>query len=258
MKQRKPFVALFASLVIPGLGQLYNGDLNKFFVMYAISLSIDIWLLFTSILFTTFGLIIGIITHLSYRIFVAFEAFTKTQSIKSNPLKSFNRWYIYIGIIVMSFFVVTILIATSKQNIETFAVRSGSMKPTLFIDDCMVANKKYFNKNAPKAGDIIVYHVPKDHSAKLLLHRVIATEGHEIEIRDTKVFIDNKEIKENYIAEPPNYTYRLTKIPKGHIFILGDNRNNSYDSHVFGPVKLTDVKGKIMHVYWPLNHIKQF
>ena len=106
----------------------------------------------------------------------------------------------------------------------------------------------------PQRGDIIVFDPPQ-RSDKPYVKRVIGLPGDRIEVHDNKVWVNGTAIDEGYIAAPPHYTYPLTGgdfiVPAGAIFVLGDNRNNSSDSHIFGQVPLDNVIGKAIVSYWP-------
>lgn len=92
---------------------------------------------------------------------------------------------------------------------------------------------------------------------KDFIKRVIGLPGETVEIRDGMVFIDGEELTgEEYIQEPPYYRDGPHKIPEGHVFVMGDNRNNSEDSHVWGPLPISYIRGKALFVYWPPRRIR--
>ena len=108
----------------------------------------------------------------------------------------------------------------------------------------------------PERGDIIVLNPPV-RSDKPYIKRVIALPGETIAVRDGEVYVNGEPLEEGYIAEPPRYTYPFNAgeytVPEGNVFVMGDNRNNSSDSHVFGPVPLDRVIGKAFFSYWPFD-----
>lgn len=111
----------------------------------------------------------------------------------------------------------------------------------------------------PQRGDIIVLNPPV-RSDKPYIKRVIALPGETVAIHEGKVYVNGQPLNEPYIADPPRYSYPLVgngefTVPNGMIFVLGDNRNNSSDSHVFGPVPLDSVIGKAFFAYWPPSSI---
>src|SRR5690606_34422249 len=88
-----------------------------------------------------------------------------------------------------------------------------------------------------------------------LIKRVIAVPGQTIEVRGGEVLVNGQPLDESYIAEPPRYEYPITEVEPGSLFVLGDNRNRSADSHNFGTIPLDQVVGRADFRYWPLGEI---
>ena len=141
-------------------------------------------------------------------------------------------------------------------NAVTSRVRvyNVSMQPTLHEGNLLVVNKLAYKLGEPKRGDIIVFHyqgtVTEDY-----IKRVIGLPGDTIDIGGGVVRVNGQAITEPYIAELPGYTGRW-KVPEGELFVLGDNRNHSSDSHDWGFVKQEWVVGKAILVYWPLDRLR--
>lgn len=127
-----------------------------------------------------------------------------------------------------------------------YLIPSGSMEPTLVPGDKVVA----FRINKIKRKDIVIFFNPLN-KKEILVKRVIGLPGETIKIENGKVFINGKPLIEPYIKEPPSYFLRKTKIPPKNYFVLGDNRNNSEDSSVYGPVPRDLIIGKDIFIYWP-------
>ena len=83
----------------------------------------------------------------------------------------------------------------------------------------------------------------------MLTHRMA------VQVKKGKLFINGKPKCERYINEEPKYTLKQLRVPQGHIFVMGDNRNNSFDSHIWGPLPLKNVIGRAVFTYWPVNKI---
>lgn len=131
-------------------------------------------------------------------------------------------------------------------------VDGSSMEPTLHNGEFVIVNKLAYKFAEPKLGDIIVFHFPRDPDQEYI-KRVIGVPGDEVVIGDGKVTVNGQEIDEPYISAPPAYTASRWDVPEGHLFVLGDNRNNSSDSHSWGTVPLEYVIGKALFIYWPLE-----
>jgi signal peptidase I len=87
------------------------------------------------------------------------------------------------------------------------------------------------------------------------IKRAIGLPGETIAVHDGQVWIDGKALVEPYLHEPPNYTMDPVRLPAGHLFMLGDNRNNSQDSHVWGPLPIENVIGHSAVRFWPLTRL---
>ena len=160
-------------------------------------------------------------------------------------------WAISILIALVLAFVIRYFI------VELYMVDGPSMRPTLQSAERLVVNKFIYRFRAPERGEILVFRYPKDPSRDFI-KRVIAVPGDTIEIKDGRVFVNQQLMNEPYILSKTRGDYPLTTIPEGHIFVMGDNRNNSEDSRFadvgFVPYEL--VKGKAMMVFWPWDQKK--
>lgn len=124
-----------------------------------------------------------------------------------------------------------------------------SMEPTLKSGEFVIVNKLAYKLGDPKPGDVIVFHYPRDPEQEYI-KRIIGLPGDHVRISNGKVYVNNQLIEEPYIAAPPMYE-TAWDIPENTLFVLGDNRNNSSDSHNWGPVPMENVIGKAFFVYWP-------
>lgn len=133
---------------------------------------------------------------------------------------------------------------------ENYRVVGRSMEPTLENDQFLVVNKLSYRLHAPQRGDIIVFRDPRDEGRKLI-KRVIGLPGERVAVRDGQVFVNGSPLDEPYISSPPRYSQAAQLIPEGHYFVLGDNRNNSSDSHSWGTLPDQEIVGKAWVSYWP-------
>lgn len=142
--------------------------------------------------------------------------------------------------------------------VELYIVDGPSMQPTLESSERLVVNKFIYRFKQPEKGDVLVFKYPKDQSRDFI-KRVIATAGDSIEVKENHVYVNGKLINEPYILdEPMKGSYPLAVVPEGHIFVMGDHRNNSEDSRFrdVGFVPLELVKGKAVLVFWPVSQFK--
>jgi len=124
-----------------------------------------------------------------------------------------------------------------------------SMEPTLHTGEFVIVNKLAYKLGEPGRGDVIVFRYPFDPQQEYI-KRVIGLPGDQVKIEGGDVFINGNKLEETYIAAEPAYQNEVT-IPEDSFFVLGDNRNNSSDSHNWGPVPRDYVIGKAIVVYWP-------
>jgi len=154
--------------------------------------------------------------------------------------------------------------------VQAFKIPSSSMEPTLLVGDHLLVNKfiygiripytdtKLFQYKKPGRGDIIVFIFPKDRS-KDFIKRVIGTEGEKVTIVHNKIYINDKLIDDPWgrfiMPRTSIEDYGPVRVPEGSLFVMGDNRDNSQDSRFWGFVKLTEVKGKALVIYfsWDSN-----
>lgn len=156
--------------------------------------------------------------------------------------------------IVQTLMMAVILYFLIDAVVGRVRVENISMQPTLHQDQFILVNKLAYRLGNYQRGDIIVFHFPGD-PREDYIKRVIGLPGDSIEIRDQAVFVNGQMLEENYVAAQPNYTESF-QVPEDGLFVLGDNRNQSSDSHMWGTVPTANVVGKALIVYWPLEELK--
>ena len=133
-------------------------------------------------------------------------------------------------------------------------VEGTSMSPLLTDQERIFINKFVYRFEPIQRGDVVVFWYPLDRS-KSFIKRVIALSGDMVEIRNGRVLVNGKELDEPYV--PPQFadhsSHAPTRVPDGEFFVLGDHRNSSNDSRVFGPVPGQFIYGKAVFVYWPVG-----
>jgi signal peptidase I len=161
---------------------------------------------------------------------------------------------------------------------QNFRVEGSSMEPGLHDGQYLLVNKAvYFRINldtlgkyvpfvhggdqpirylfrSPHRGDVVVFRFPRDPSRDFI-KRVIGVPGDTVEVRGGRVVVNGKALTEDYITAPPNYDFDPQVVPANSYFVLGDNRNNSFDSHSWGLVPEENIIGQAMFSYWPLSDL---
>jgi signal peptidase I len=113
----------------------------------------------------------------------------------------------------------------------------------------VIVNKLAYRFGHPEHGDVIVFRYPRDPQQEYI-KRVIGLPGDRVRIVNGEMYINDQRVDEPYVASAPRYQSEWS-VPDGNVFVLGDNRNNSSDSHNWGPVPLENVIGRALFVYWP-------
>jgi signal peptidase I len=129
-------------------------------------------------------------------------------------------------------------------------IESISMQPTLHAGNFVIVNKLAYKLGSPHRGEVIIFHFPPDPDREPYIKRVIGLPGDEVRVADGEVYINGHPLIEPYINVAPMYEGSWT-VPGDSLFVLGDNRNSSSDSHQWGMVPLINVIGKAEVVYWP-------
>ena len=125
-----------------------------------------------------------------------------------------------------------------------------SMLPTLQDGEYVLVNRMAYRNDLPVRGDIIVFVSPQSPDLDLI-KRVIGLPGDTVKISNGKVQVNGQMLDEPYIAAAPIYNGEWN-VPEGNLFVLGDNRNDSSDSHAWGLLPLENVIGKAILIYWPI------
>jgi signal peptidase I len=153
---------------------------------------------------------------------------------------------------------IAILIAVSIRVLlfAPIVVDGVSMIPTLEDREKLIVNKAIFFISEPKRGDIIVFHATED---KNWIKRVIGEPGDTVEVRDDTLYINDEKVDEPYLDVSKTLASGIltndfyAEVPEDHIFVMGDNRQNSKDSRIIGPIPIDSVFGRAEFVFWPIT-----
>lgn len=142
---------------------------------------------------------------------------------------------------------------------EARYIPSGSMLPTLQINDRLIVDKLSYHFQTPQRGDIVVFSptdtLKQQNFKDAFIKRVIGLPGEKVAVKGGRVYINNKPLQEKYIEDAPDYQYGPVTVPTDSYLVLGDNRNNSYDSHYWGFVPRDRIIGRAVVRFWPLNRL---
>lgn len=154
---------------------------------------------------------------------------------------------------------VAVVFAASHFLVQNVQVRGYSMLPTLQDGEYILVDTLSYRLHAPNRGDIIILHPPVAPQEDYV-KRVIGLPGDRVEVRSGTVYINGKALNESYIRMPHTYSWGPGRVPRGDLFVLGDNRDASYDSHMWPTTYLSEkeVIGRAMLAYWPFSDLHIF
>ena len=142
---------------------------------------------------------------------------------------------------------------------EARYIPSGSMLPTLQINDRLIVDKLSYHFHSLERGDIVVFsptQTLKDQGFKdAFIKRIIGLPGEKVEVKGGRVYINDQPLREDYIEEKPSYQWGPVQVASDSYLVLGDNRNNSYDSHYWGFVPRDRIIGRAVVRFWPPNRV---
>ncbi len=179
---------------------------------------------------------------------------TEEISPETRPIKRRPGWLTFIIETIQTLVLAIILYVLIDSVMARVRVDNISMQPTLHPGEFLLVNKIEYKLGKVQRGDIIVFHYPLNPSEDYI-KRVIGVPGDNVTISNTRVLVNNQTLTEPYISAPPQYS-GTWQVPDGKVFVLGDNRNQSSDSHSWGFVPSENIVGKALVVYWPLEQFK--
>jgi signal peptidase I len=140
-----------------------------------------------------------------------------------------------------------------RATVLPCVVLGHSMEPTLHNDEWVLVDRVTYWIHGPQRGDIVVFKAP-DNPGEEYIKRVIGLPGDHVVVQGGRVWINGQPLTEHYIAAAPDYADDQI-VPQGYLYVLGDNRDNSDDSHVWGLLPQANIVGHVLAAYWPLNDL---
>ncbi len=261
-KQNKdPWLAVFLSGFLPGLGHAY---LQKW--LFAILFFVA--LIAIAVVANSSNPVVALLARLLQVLLVLLAFYHVYVSAPVHRERSRRTVLLFIaGFISGSVVLGAIFAIVIRQFVaEARYIPSKAMLPTLEVGDRLVIDKLTYRFGQPERGDIIVF-MPTDKAAAICtgsqtsqrqrqdayIKRIIGLPGDTVEVKQGQVYINGNPLKEKYISEAPDYQYGPIKVPQGSYWVLGDNRNNSCDSHYWGFVPRDNIIGKATQRFFPFD-----
>ena len=256
--RRRPVVAAVLSLVVPGVGQLYNGEVAKAAAFYLGAL-VNAALFLLGVTGRYFwGLVVTLALTLLLLLWTVIDAAVVARRRRIVPAHRFSRWLVLAPVAIALALLSSLLLRV--QVVKSFYLPSSSMEPTIKLNDRVIADLSYYRHRPLTVGTLAMFHSPDD-PAVLVVKRVVAVAGDRVEIRDKQLLVNGERVDEPWAVHRDSMTGRAGPrrerdnlapmvVPPGCFFALGDNRDESFDSRFFGPVPLANLEGKVLFVYW--------
>lgn len=281
IKRRKPLVAVLMSLVLPGFGQLYNGEVNKAIWLFIVFAFVSVPGLALAALYLpgrmmAAMLLLGLAATIAIWVYGMFDAWSQAKRKQDYVPERWQTGSMYaLVLIVGNVFALPALTTYVRAHFfESFRIPSVSMEPSVLRGDFVTADKRYnchLCRQGIERGDIAVFVFPNDRS-QWYIKRVIALPGDRVRIRGRSVEVngqalapsgattgaaevterspDGREWHVRWDRPPRDFGNVDLVVPPGEVFVLGDNRSNSSDSRNFGTVPMRDVVGRARHVWF--------
>jgi signal peptidase I len=261
IRPRRIGIALVLSLLFLGWGQIYNGQFWK---------AVAIWggLLFASVCAIVIGIpaiypgLVGLLlVPVVFYVLVAVDAVACARRSRAAPSQFVaNRWYAYLGLAVIAYGLsVSEALVSRRFFFQAYKISSGAMESTLLIGDDIMVDKR---ARTPRRGDVIVFVFPPD-PTKDFVKRVIAVGGDTVAVRNGIVYLNGQQMPDPHARfevasqdrslASPRDNFGPVSVPSGKLFVMGDNRDRSYDSRFWGFVDKTGVEGQVLYIYWSWN-----
>ncbi|MDJ0702653.1 MAG: signal peptidase I [Leptolyngbyaceae cyanobacterium MO_188.B28] len=242
---KDPWLAVFLSDILPGLGHLYQKQ----------------WV-WAGLFFSLFIVLLGLTgaIPLIQILVIALSLYCIYHSYQTSPTgrPKFERLIIRVCLLLLLFQLLSFASAIGIRAgvAEARYIPSGAMEPTLQINDRLIIEKISYRFDSPKRGDIVVFWppdqlFPASSRRDAFIKRVIGLPGERIEIIGGQVLVGDQALEEPYIKAPPDYQWGPEVVPQKAYFVLGDNRNSSYDSHSWGFLPEQNIFGKASKIFWP-------
>ncbi|MCU7861338.1 MAG: signal peptidase I [Candidatus Thiodiazotropha sp. (ex Lucinoma kastoroae)] len=188
---------------------------------------------------------------------LAVDAILIARKHRNYVLRRFNKWYVYIPSILVILFVLNVFMANRGviTGFDNHRNVSMNMAPNLLPGDLIATDtRQYVFDHVPDRGEIITFKFPRDESI-IYVKRVLGLPSENISIKDGILYINGETIAESYVQEGSNvrpYSQNMEEItvPENHVFVLGDNRDNSNDSRFWGMLPISNVNGKVTLIWY--------
>jgi signal peptidase I len=175
---------------------------------------------------------------------------TQAEHVKEKPSKGKSTILEIVETIVMT----VLIFAAVRLMVQNFRIEGNSMEPNLHHGQYLIIEKMTYRFSEPKRGDVVVFHYPSNPNRDFI-KRIIGVPGDTVQIQRGQVLINGTSVQEPYGPYPASYRWGPGVVGEDQYFVLGDNRNNSSDSHSWGMLPEELIVGRAWFSYWPVTEI---
>ncbi len=253
MSPRSPLGAALLSVLLPGLGHIYTGELKKGVLLICIQYGLLILAGIFGRLSTFFGIVSVIVLAIVFYLYSIFSSFSAARKNHNYQLRTFNRWFYYVAIIIFVSTAANTLFSFRGEVLgyETYRIPAKSMEPTLQVGEFITVTTRY---DEPTIGDVVVFLYPNDKSINYV-KRIAALGSDVVSIDNGKVIVNGEylsflDVSEDSRQKEFSISMKEIVVPENEIFLLGDWRDQSNDSRFWGAVPMSDVVGKVTYIWF--------
>jgi signal peptidase I len=280
---RRPWIAAILSLIMPGLGQVYNGLLPRgliWMLLCGISSVAGLLILSHPMAYSwTLGCAAGL-AQVAIWIVGTIDSYRCALRCKADyELKDYNHWHVYVLLLLMGTgSLLSYALNVRDHLVQPFLIPSASMYPTISPRDHLIAVKNSYRDSDPQRGDLVLFTNPNNRR-EFWIKRVIALAGDTVAVKDGSLYVNGVKLSRESIGpgavsgttgqifdeDNNGAKYRIfisqghpapdfpeITVPKNECFVMGDNRNEALDSRYVGPIPITGILGKFEYRYWPI------
>jgi len=277
IKPRKPVTAFLLSLLLPGLGQVYNGELLKGTLITVFRFGHPFLFGVSRAVTWFYGLVAVLVIELAIRLYSLYDAVKAAKKQQLYIPKPYNKWYYHLLIAILVFSAGWFYEANSILGVQSFNIPTPSSEPTLQLGDKLIVDLKAYTHTDPEHGDIVVFKRGEENFVYRiaglpadtidLIDNIVSINGKQSKITFVKELIEDDFVYNEFEEEFPNgqrhRIYRFKKpldttkstqrniiVPAGNYYLLGDNRDNALDSRYEGFVPKEKILGQVVYSYW--------
>lgn len=267
-KQKEPLAAILLSVILPGAGQAYAGEVKRgvvFFLAFVfLELCAAFYLLSPSVRLNAFSCVI-ILGLAAFWVFILKDSYLAAK--KHNEAHGMKagltpkKKLMFSGGLLLVIAVYLLFTRFIVSNyLRFYNAPPDSMEPTIYKGEVLLVNLLSYKRSQPQRGDIVLYRYPKDPS-RIYMNRIIGFPGESVLLKDHRIFINGEQLKDNWAVKVRHYNAgRLARrnmppvaVPQDSYYVLGDNAARSQDSRFWGCVTKSSLIGKVFKRFYPFK-----